>query len=69
MLFIALSPPISLHIFYYSLIISEIQQTLHIITKIRYPLYIPLIICKNVQKAWYICGVNLLDIIVDELTS
>lgn len=50
MLFIALSPPISLHIFYYSLIISEIQQTLHIITKIRYPLYIPLIICENIQK-------------------
>lgn len=41
MLFIALSPPISLHVFYYSLIISAIQQTLHIITKIRYPLYIP----------------------------
>lgn len=50
MLFIALSPPISLHVFYYSLIISEIQQALHIITKIRYPLYIPLIICKNIQK-------------------
>ena len=50
MLFIALSPPISLRIFYYSLIISAIQQTLHINTKIRYPLYIPLIICKNVQK-------------------
>ena len=50
MLFIALSPPISLHVFYYSLIIIAIQQTLHINTKIRYPLYIPLIICKNVQK-------------------
>ena len=50
MLFIALSPPILLRIFYYSLIISAIQQALHIITKIRYPLYIPLIICENVQK-------------------
>lgn len=50
MLFIALSPPISLHIFYYSLIISAKQQVLHINTKIRYPLYIPLVICKNVQK-------------------
>lgn len=50
MLFIALSPPISLHIFYYLLIISAIQQELHIITKIRYPLYIPLIICENIQK-------------------
>lgn len=50
MLFIALSPPISLNVFYYSLIISEIQQTLHIITKIRYPLYIPLVICENIQK-------------------
>lgn len=50
MLFIALSPPISLNVFYYSLIISAIQQALHINTKIRYPLYIPLIICKNVQK-------------------
>lgn len=50
MLFIALSPPISLNVFYYSLIISAIQRTLHINTKIRYPLYIPLIICKNVQK-------------------
>lgn len=50
MLFIALSPTISLHIFYYSLIISAIQQALHIITKIRYPLYIPLIICENIQK-------------------
>lgn len=50
MLFIALSPIISLYIFHYSLIISAIQQALHIITKIRYPLYIPLIICENVQK-------------------
>ena len=50
MLFIALSPPISLHVFYYSLITSAIQQALHIITKIRYPLYIPLIICENIQK-------------------
>lgn len=50
MLFIALSPTISLYIFYYSLIISAIQQALHIITKIIYPLYIPLIICENVQK-------------------
>lgn len=50
MLFIALSPPISLHIFYYSLIIGAIQQTLHINTKIRYPLYIPLVICENIQK-------------------
>lgn len=50
MLFIALSPPISLYTFYYSLIISKIQQALHINTKIRYPLYIPLIICENIQK-------------------
>lgn len=50
MLFIALSPPISLRIFYYSLIISAIQQGLNINTKIIYPLYIPFIICKNVQK-------------------
>lgn len=50
MLFIALSPPIPPYIFYYSLIISAIQQVLHIITKIRYPLYIPLVICENVQK-------------------
>lgn len=50
MLFIASSPTISLYIFYYSLIISAIRQALHIITKIRYPLYIPLVICENVQK-------------------
>lgn len=50
MLFIALSPLISPYIFYYSLIISAIQQALHIITKIKYPLYIPLIICENIQK-------------------
>lgn len=50
MLFIALSLPFSLHIFYYSLIISAKQQAPHIITKIRYPLYIPLVICENVQK-------------------
>lgn len=48
--FIALSPIISLYIFHYSLIISAEQQVLHIITKIRYPLYIPLVICENVQK-------------------
>lgn len=48
--FIALSPIISLYIFYYSLIINAIQQVLHIFTKIRYPLYIPLVICENVQK-------------------
>lgn len=50
MLFIALSLLFSLRIFYYSLIISAIQQVLHIFTKIRYPLYIPLVICENVQK-------------------
>lgn len=50
MLFIALSLPISPYIFYYSLIISAKQQAPHIITKIIYPLYIPLIICENVQK-------------------
>lgn len=47
--FIALSPYYCTVHLLLSLIINEKQQTLHKIIKIIYPLYIPLIICKNVQ--------------------